>query len=133
MKSLTNKKISRRSFLKNSFRLSVLAFFGFGYERRNNLRTEHIRLDYPNLPSSFHDFRIVQISDLHAIFWVGSDYLMEVVKEINKLEKDLVVISGDIITGSVNNFWKRWIPTIKDDYLSIFTLQNYGSEKSSFG
>jgi hypothetical protein len=119
MKSLTNKKISRRSFLKNSFRLSVLAFFGFGYERRNNLRTEHIRLDYPNLPSSFHDFRIVQISDLHASFWVGRDYLMEVVKEINKLEKDLVVISGDIITGSVNNFWKRWIPTIKDDYLSM--------------
>ena len=119
MKSLTNKKISRRSFLKNSFRLSVLAFLGIGYERRNNLMTEHIRLDYPNLPSSFHDFRIVQISDLHASFWVGRDYLMEVVKEINKLEKDLVVISGDIITGSVNNFWKRWIPTIKDDYLSM--------------
>ena len=78
-----------------------------------------MHLGFPNLPSSFHGFRIIQISDLHASFWVGKDYLMEVVREINKLEKDLVVISGDIITGSVNNFWKRWFPSIKGDYLSM--------------
>jgi predicted MPP superfamily phosphohydrolase len=119
MKSFSSKKISRRSFLKNSFRLSVLAFLGIGYEGRNNLRTEHVRLGFPNLPPSFHGFRIVQISDLHASFWVGRDYLMEVVKEINQLKKDLVVISGDIITGSVNSFWKRWMPSIKGDYLSM--------------
>ncbi len=119
MKSFSIRKISRRSFLTNSFRLSVLAFMGIGFERRNNLRTEHVQLGFSNLPSSFHGFRIVQISDLHASFWVGRDYLVEVVREINKLEKDLVVISGDIITGSVNKFWKRWIPTIRDDYLSM--------------
>ncbi len=119
MKSLLNNKISRRSFLKNGVRLSALTFFGFGYEGRNNLRTEHVRLGFSNLPSSFHGYRIVQISDLHASFWVGRDYLMQVVREINKLEKDLVVISGDIITGSVNNFWKRWIPAIKGDYVSM--------------
>ena len=119
MKFFSNKKISRRSFLKNGFRLSVLAFLGIGYERRNNLKTEHVHLGFSNLPPSFHGFRIVQISDLHASFWVGRDYLMEVVKEINQLEKDLVVISGDIITGSVNKFWKRWIPRIKRDYISM--------------
>ncbi len=119
MKSLLSKKISRRSFLKNGLRLSVPAFFGFGFERRNNLKTEHVSLAFPNLPPLFHGFRIVQISDLHASFWVGRDYLMQVVREINKLEKDLVVISGDIITGSVNDFWKRWMPSIKGDYLSM--------------
>ena len=119
MKSLLDKKISRRSFIKNSFRLSVMASLGIGYERRNNLKTEQVRLGFPNLPSSFHGFRIVHISDLHASFWVGRDYLMQVVKEINQLEKDLVVISGDIITGSVNNFWKRWISAGKADYISM--------------
>ena len=119
MKFFSGKKISRRSFLKNGLRLSVLAFLGIGYERRNNLRTEHVSLGFPNLPHSFHGFRIVQISDLHASFWVGRDYLMQVVREINKLKKDLVVITGDIITGSVNDFWKRWMPTIKGDYLSM--------------
>jgi predicted MPP superfamily phosphohydrolase len=119
MKLPSIKKISRRSFLKNSLRLSVLAFLGFGFERRNNLITEQVSLDFPNLPASFHGFRIVQISDLHASYWVGRDYLMQVVRQINKLKKDLVVISGDIITGPVNNFWKRWMPAIKDDYLSM--------------
>ena len=50
---------------------------------------------------------------------MGRDYLMEVIREINKLKKDLVVITGDIITGSVNNFWKRWMPEINNDYLSM--------------
>jgi hypothetical protein len=117
--SISSENISRRSFLKNGLRLSMLAFGGIGYERRNNLKTEHVNLNFPNLPPSFHGFRIIQISDLHASFWVGRDYLMEVVREINKLKKDLVVITGDIITGSVNNFWKRWMPKINNDYLSM--------------
>ena len=119
MKSFLDKKISRRSFIKNSFRLSVIASLVIGYESRNNLKTEYVRLGFPNLPPSFHGFRIVQISDLHASYWVGKDYLMQMVREINKLKKDLVVITGDIITGSVNNFWKRWMPKIKNDYLSM--------------
>ena len=41
------------------------------------------------------------------------------VREINKLKKDLVVINGDTITGLANNFCKRWIPTIKSDHLSM--------------
>jgi uncharacterized protein len=119
MKFISSEKISRRLFLKNVFRLSVIAFGGIGYEGRNNLKTEHVSLSFPNLPPSFHGFRIIQISDLHASFWVARDYLMEVVREINKLKKDLVVITGDIITGSVNNFWKRWMPKINNDYLSM--------------
>jgi len=44
---------------------------------------------------------------------------MQVVRQNNRLKKDLVVIAGDIITGSVNYFWKRWMPTVKDDYVSM--------------
>jgi predicted MPP superfamily phosphohydrolase len=119
MKLFSGKKISRRAFLKNGLRLSLLAFLGFGFERRNNLRTEHVNLGFANLPQSFHGFRIVQISDLHASYWVGRDYLMQVVREINQLKKDLVVITGDIITGAVNGFWKKWLPTIYGDYLAM--------------
>ncbi len=119
MKLHTSKKISRRSFIKNGIRLSLMAFLGVGYASRNDLRIEHVNLGFPNLPPSFHGFRIIQISDLHASFWVGRDYLTQVVKEINQLKKDLVVISGDIITGAVNNFWKRWLPSVNADYLSM--------------
>ncbi len=119
MKTVFKHNFNRRSFIKHSFRLSILAFLGFGFERRNNITTEFIRLKFSNLPPSFNGFRIVQISDLHASFWVGKKYLMGVVEQVNKLNKDLLVITGDIITGSVNDLWKRWMPTAKRDYLAM--------------
>jgi predicted MPP superfamily phosphohydrolase len=119
MKLFSGKEISRRSFLKDGFRLSVLACLGIGFEGRNKLKIEHVNLGFPNLPDSFDGFRIVQISDLHASFWVGRGYLQQMVGKINKLKKDLVVITGDFITGAVNHFWKRWIPTLEGDYLSM--------------
>lgn len=38
---------------------------------------------------------------------------------VNALPKDLLVITGDIITGSVNDFWKRWFPGAGGDYVSM--------------
>jgi hypothetical protein len=119
MNKFSNSKITRRLFVKQGIRLSALTFLGFGFEGRNNLKIEHLRLPFSNLPSSFDGFRIVQISDLHASFWVGRNYLSQVVKKINGMEKDLVVITGDIITGSVNDFWKRWSPKFKTEYLAM--------------
>ncbi|MBW1642840.1 MAG: metallophosphoesterase, partial [Deltaproteobacteria bacterium] len=119
MKTVFKHKFNRRSFMKNSVRLSILAFLGFGFERRNNIKTESIGLKFSNLLPAFDGFQIVQISDLHASYWVGKKYLMSVVEEVNKLKKDLLVITGDIITGAVNDFWKRWLPTSKHDYLAM--------------
>jgi predicted MPP superfamily phosphohydrolase len=111
--------LTRRTFLTYGIRLSILAFLGFGFERRNNVKTEHVTLEFSTLPPAFDNFRIVQISDLHASFWVGENYLAQVVKKINEIEKDLLVITGDIITGSVNDFWKRWMPFTGKDYLPM--------------
>ena len=99
--------------------MSLLALLGFGFEARNNTKTEKIELQFPNLPQAFRNYRIIQISDLHASFWVTEGYLHRVVDQINRLDGDLVVITGDIITGAVNDFWKRWLPTGKRDYLEM--------------
>ena len=119
MKTFFKHKLSRRAFIKYSLRLSILAFLGFAFERRNNIKIESVGLKFANLPTAFNGFRIVQISDLHASYWVGEKYLMSVVEEVNKLRKDLLVITGDIITGTVNDFWKRWLPAAKDDHLAM--------------
>ncbi len=112
------KKYSRRSFIKNSIRLFILAFLGLSFEGRDNIKVEHLKLRFSNLPYSFDDFKIVQISDLHASFWVKSDYLLKVVKQINQLEKDLLVITGDFITSSKDNLLTRWLP-VKQKYISV--------------
>ena len=119
MAKIIDRKFNRRTFIKYSLRLSILALFGLAYERRNNIETNHLNLNFSNLPPAFNNIRIVQISDLHASFWVGKKYLMQVVEKVNKLDKDLLIITGDIITGAVNDFWKRWLPTAKRDYLAM--------------
>jgi len=113
------KPLDRRTFIKHGLRLSVLGLLAFMFTRRDNLTIETVPLSFPNLPSAFNDYRIVQISDLHASFWVGEDYLRRVVDRVNQLEKDLVVVTGDIITGVVNDFWKRWLPVSNRDYTAM--------------
>ena len=38
-KAVFQHNFDRRSFIKHSFRLSILAFLGFTFERRNNIKT----------------------------------------------------------------------------------------------
>jgi hypothetical protein len=118
---IPQKRFTRRRLLKYGFRLSILALLGFGFAGRNNLKTEHVALRFSNLPEAFDGFQIVQISDLHASFWVGKAYLAQVMDQVNALPKDMVAITGDIITGSVNDFWKRWLPTAGGDYIPMVT------------
>jgi predicted MPP superfamily phosphohydrolase len=119
MKPSAPGKITRRALFKYGFRFSVLALLGVGFAGRNNLATERVKLEFANLPPAFDRFRIVQISDLHASLWVGRDYLLEVARRVNALAPDLVVITGDIITGAVNDFWKRWVPSLGGDYIPM--------------
>lgn len=69
-----------------------------------------------DLPESFEDFKIVQFSD----FLIGStknvDDIENVVKEINSLEPDLIVFTGDLIASdySVN---EDEVTSLKNIYL----------------
>ena len=50
------------------------------------------------MPEEFEDFKIVQLSDLHnKEFGEGSKRL---VKKINKIEPDIIVITGDMLNNS---------------------------------
>ncbi len=119
MVKFLDRELNRRTFIKYGLRFSILALLCLAYEKRNNIEIKNLNLNFSNLPPAFNNFRIVQLSDLHASFWVGKKYLMQVVEKVNKLDKDLLVITGDTITGAVNDFWKRWLPTARRDYLAM--------------
>jgi len=51
------------------------------------------------LDAKFTGFKIVQISDLHYSPVVWARYLGQHVRWVNELEPDLVVVTGDLITG----------------------------------
>src|SRR5438128_1201372 len=57
-----------------------------------------------NLPSPFHGFRIAQISDIHLEEFTEPWFLERVVKRINALAPDMVLITGDFVTMGAFNF-----------------------------
>jgi predicted MPP superfamily phosphohydrolase len=50
------------------------------------------------LHPTFDSYRIIQISDIHMETWMTPKRLVEVVRMVNKLRGDLIVITGDFVT-----------------------------------
>lgn len=63
----------------------------------------------PNLHPHLQGLRLVQISDLHYSPVVWKRYLEQLLVWVNELEPDLVVVTGDLITGGY-----RFAPRIAD-------------------
>ena len=53
----------------------------------------------PDLDPAFEGFRLVQISDLHYSPVVWQRYLIQYIAWVNDLKPNLVVVTGDLITG----------------------------------
>ncbi|HEY9827463.1 MAG TPA: metallophosphoesterase [Stenomitos sp.] len=68
------------------------------YEVRN------LQLTLPRLAPEFSGYRIVHLSDIHADRWMTSDRLQRVVGRVNRLQPDLVVLTGDFITRSPETY-----------------------------
>jgi len=53
------------------------------------------------LPAGFDGYRVLQLTDIHASRLLTGDWVRRVVEESNALKPDLIVITGDLIDGSV--------------------------------
>ncbi len=62
-----------------------------------------VTIDVPvaGLPESLGGFTIVQISDIHVGPTIRARYVQDIVDAVNRLEPDLVAITGDLVDGSV--------------------------------
>lgn len=54
------------------------------------------------LPAAFDGYRVLQLTDIHASRLLTGDWVTDVVAESNALKPDLVVITGDLVDGSVS-------------------------------
>lgn len=53
------------------------------------------------LPPALEGFKIAQISDIHVGPTIRAAYLQRIVDAVNRLEADMVAITGDLVDGSV--------------------------------
>ncbi len=95
------RSLARRRFLLGSAALGAATAFGSyagGWERHHLVvlqKTVFLR----NLPAAFQDFRIVQMSDFHHRHFEEDWFLREAVDEVNRLDPDMVALTGDFITA----------------------------------
>lgn len=83
----------------------VGALFVFGsmaygaFINRERLVIRELSVESSRLPKGFDNYKIVQISDIHLESF-GSDtvFISEMVRQINKLDPDLIVFTGDLVT-----------------------------------
>jgi uncharacterized protein len=68
---------------------------------RFHVNEERIWLDA--LPNAFHGLRIVQISDIHHGLFLPKEWLSEAVRQANRLDPDIIALTGDFVTYSRRN------------------------------
>jgi uncharacterized protein len=110
------KRSSRRRFVKGAV-LGTLGFCtacaidAYGVEPEW-LEVVELDLPLPNLPAAFAGKKMIHISDLHCSNTVSDTYLRRCVQRINRLEADIVVITGDFVTHDFRGVYKKKILTI---------------------
>lgn len=68
---------------------------------RRVARVVNIDVPIPNLPAALHGFSIAQITDIHVGPTIRRNYVERIVAAVNRLEADVIAITGDLVDGSV--------------------------------
>ena len=79
----------------------AMAAIGF-WNARRTARVVQVDVPIADLPPALEGFRIAQISDIHVGPTIKSRYLERIVDRVNRLQADLVAITGDLVDGPVH-------------------------------
>ena len=89
------KKVIR--FLLIFFLIIVLIIIYSRYSGTSGLITKEYKIDTSEINTSFDGLKIVHFSDLHYLRIINKDRLEEIIREINLINPDIVVFTGDLI------------------------------------
>jgi len=104
-----------RLLLQHCFGVIALSITGIlgGISLWNGLRSVKVTpltIALRRLPKSLDGLRIVQITDLHIGPLIKGEWLRQVVNKVNTLKPDLIVITGDLVDGSVEDLHQHIAP-----------------------
>ena len=90
-----------------------------------------VEIDCDNLPESFNGIKLVHISDFHiGSFGEGSSFIRKVVDEINSVEPDAVLFTGDLVNSQAREVlpYVDELSQIKSKYgvFSVLGNHDYG-------
>lgn len=98
------KRIKIRKWIKITFFLIVIVSSICLYSRylgtKGFIVKEKAIID-SNIPENFYGLKIVQINDIHYKVTTTKDDLEKIIKEINLLKPDIVVLCGDLFDNNI--------------------------------
>ncbi len=105
----------RRKFVLRALATGVGAFSGITgiwgmLNAARGFKIHRIRVPLAKLPENASGYSIVQITDMHVGPTLGRGFVESVVREANALASDLIVITGDLVDGSVEQLREQVEP-----------------------
>jgi predicted MPP superfamily phosphohydrolase len=105
----------RRALLGRGIALAtgVLAasIAGFGIvSARGPIAIKQVKVKLGRLPASMNGLTIAQITDVHIGPTIGRGFIESVVDRVNALSPDVIVITGDLVDGSVEDLREHAAP-----------------------
>ena len=77
-------------------------FLSYGFFEAHWMKISYFTFSHRDIPENFSQKRIVFVSDFHCGFGFGADRVSQIVKKINELNPDIVVLGGDYVDSSKN-------------------------------
>lgn len=88
---------------------ALFTLLGFVNARRTAaVRAIEVAID--GLPEALHGFTIAQISDLHIGPTIKRSTVERIVESVNRLDADLIAVTGDLVDGSVAQLFAHTAP-----------------------
>jgi predicted MPP superfamily phosphohydrolase len=123
--------ITRRNFIRISI-LGLLALIGAkGFINSRNLRLVRLKVGLKRLPHTFDGLKVGQISDIHAGPLVPQKFIREGVDIIMANQPDLIVLTGDFVSGATKFLWTSYGGFKKRHY--NYCMEELGRLKASLG
>lgn len=123
-----NRKDFIISMLKPAMGLMAVSLTGYGvYKAVHRIEVKKVDIPVLDLHPELESFRIVQISDVHIGPTIKKEFLDSIVSRINELSPDIVVITGDLVDGSVHKLKHHITPLekLQPRYGSFFVTGNH--------
>jgi uncharacterized protein len=96
--SLHDTVFTRRNFLGLAAGSAAALAFYAGEIARHELEIVYLTIKLPRLPDAFAGMKMVQISDFHFQEYTEAAFLDAIVRKVNGVAADLVVLTGDFVS-----------------------------------
>ena len=112
MKKLVNEKPSAMR-VRQGFQTLLTQTRGDTKFKPNLFDLVDVDVTIKDLPFEFHNYRIVNLTDIHLGQWISPEYLSGVVDYVNSINPDMITLTGDYVSYILEGYEDALLDSFK--------------------